>query len=290
MIRVFNAFAAWLLKDDSKLSTRKLLVFIVVIFALSRIFFYWSGINFYHWSGRLQMQFIDPDLLKNNLLQSILYLHAQPPLFQFIVGSIYKFFPDNYALVFHTLYLVLGLILTASLFLVMKQLRIPKYISAVFTIFFILSPSALLFENLLLYTYFVAALLCLSALFLYKFLENHYLRYGILFFTCLSFIVLMRSLFHLLWFIVFVLILLVCKRNIWKKIILASCIPFLLIVVFFAKNAYYFGSFSGSTWFGMSFCKMTTFMLSDEEKIQLVMQGKISELSLLPSFRGLWYY
>jgi hypothetical protein len=50
------------------------------------------------------------------------------------------------------------------------------------------------------------------------------------------------------------------------------------------KNFYIFRTFAASSWFGMSFSKLTTFMLSDHDRIYLVNQGKLSKVSLIKPF------
>jgi 4-amino-4-deoxy-L-arabinose transferase-like glycosyltransferase len=150
-------------------------------------------------------QFIDPNLLMNKLFQSIYYLHIQPPLFNLFLGIVLKLFPNNYTLAFNLIYLICGLILAISFFSIATRLGMSNKLGAILAVLFIISPSCVLFENLLYYTYPCATLLCLSALFLHKFLDTSKLRYGGIFLILLSIIVLTRSLFHIIWFVLFAL-------------------------------------------------------------------------------------
>ena len=268
----------------------KMITLIVIFYILSRLLFFYIGVRFEKIGGAHTMHFISPEIIKDNLLQSVYYLHAQPPLFNLFVGTIIKLFPANNILVFHFLYIVFGLIFAISMFLLMTRLGISNTLSTILTIIFIVSPSCILYENILFYTYPVAALLCLSALLLHKFLSTVHLRYGIIFFILLSIIVLTRSLFHFLWFLFIVIILFANFRKYWKKIVLISCIPLIIIFLLYAKNMNLIGHFTGSSWFGMSFSKMITFMLPEDERILLMKQGKISELSLISPFSAIWFY
>jgi hypothetical protein len=54
-------------------------------------------------------QFIDPELLKHRLLESMYYLHVQPPGFNLYTGIVLKLFPDAYPTVFHAIHLALGI-------------------------------------------------------------------------------------------------------------------------------------------------------------------------------------
>ncbi len=268
----------------------KQLKYIIIVFILSRLLFFYVGIRFDTIFLAHFWQYIDLPLLKNNLFQSIYYLHSQPPLFNMFLGFVLKIFATNAILVFNILYLFFGLIFTISLFLLMTKLGVPDKLSAILTVLFVISPACILYENWLFYTYPTATLLCLSALFLHKFLVTQTIKNGFIFFTLLSLIVLTRSIFHLLWFVLFVLILLFYERYNWKIIAFACCIPLMVILLLYAKNIYIFGNSTSSSWFGMNLSRMTVMNLSENERASLIQQGKISELSLIPPFSGLEVY
>ncbi len=66
--------------------------------------------------------------------------------------------------------------------------------------------------------------------------------------------------------------------------------PILLVLALYSKNLVLFGSFSASSWMGMSLAKMITFELPEETRVELAQRGMVSELALLPPFNALWYY
>jgi hypothetical protein len=264
------------------------IVCIVIVFILSRLLYFSVGVRFDVSTLGSAWQFIDPDLLRNNLFQSLYYLHSQPPLFNLFLGGILKLFPNNEALAFNLIYLFLGCTLSVSIFVIMTKLGVSNRLSAILTILFMVSPSCVLYENWLFYTYPTATFLCLAGLFLHKFASNKKWRYGIVFFALLSLIVLTRSSFHILWFILFVAMLLFHRRYDWRKVVFAACVPFLLCFLWYSKNAYVFRTFSSSSWFGMNFIR--TLMLPARDKMSLVDQGKISKISILPPFKPLSLY
>src|SRR5262249_18396036 len=141
------------------------------------------------------------------------------------------------------IYIIFGIILSSSLFLLMIRLKISLALSSVLTVLFVVSPSCVLYENWLFYTYPVMTLLCLSALFLHRFLSSTKILDGVLFFTLLSIISLIRSLFHISWFILLLVIILVYQRRHWKKIVAVAFIPLMAIFLLYIKNLYLFGSF-----------------------------------------------
>lgn len=273
-----------------KLPKSKALICIILIFVLSRLFYFHAGIRFNAAPLYSYWQYIDPYLLRNDLFQSIYYLHSQPPMFNLFLASVIKISPHKEIIVFNLIYLGMGMVLVVFLFLLMIRLEISIKLAWILTIIFMISPPCILFENWLFYTYPLTTLLCLSALFLHKFTEKGKLLYCAIFFVLLASIVLTRSLFHILWYFLFVLIILYYRRDNWKGIVFISGIPFLVIFLLYAKNLYTFGSFTTSTWLGMNFSRLITINLSEEERFLLARQGKISNISLIKPFSSLEDY
>lgn len=266
------------------------IVIIAAFFAISRTLYYLAGIRFYDWSDTHLMHYIPAGLLRGDLLQSILYLHIQPPLFNLYRGVVFSLVSGNGAAVFHAVSLLMGLFLSVTLFMLMKNLGVSRRIATILTVLFLVSPACVSFENVLLYPYMVALLLCAASLTLHRYLQGGKSRYAVIFFTLLSILVLTRSLFHLGWFGLCIGVLMVLRRHDWKRLAMAATVPFLLAFGLYAKNAVLFGDFSSSSWAGMSMAKMTVAKLSEEDRIDLVRKGEISELALLPPFNAVWYY
>jgi hypothetical protein len=238
----------------------------------------------YYW------QFIDPQLLRTNLFESLYYLHSQPPLFNLFLGIVLKLLPGHEALAFHVIFLAFGLTLSISLYLLMTSLGLSGRLSSILTIIFVASPSCVLYEDFLFYTYPIATALCLSALLLHRYLKFGRFRCLAVFFVLLALLVLTRSVFHPIWFVILTVPLIWYRRRHWKKIALMASVPFLLCFLLYAKNAHEFGSFSSSTWFGMNIARLTTWRLPLSERFSLIDQGKLSTLSVVKPFRKLETY
>src|SRR5262249_37166187 len=145
------------------------------------------------------MQYVDPALLKTQLFKCIYYLRDQPPLFNLFLGSILKLFPVHSHEAFAAAFFSMGLALTASMYLLMLRMRVPWGLAAFTAVFFAIAPTTVLYENWLFYTYPVAALLLIAALFLHRFLEKRGLFDAVAFFSVLATIVLIRGIFHFVW-------------------------------------------------------------------------------------------
>ena len=66
------------------------------MFGLSRVIFFFCGVR-YNANLLFQgWQFLDVELLKHRLLESLYYQHSQPPLFNLFLGLVLKAAPENY--------------------------------------------------------------------------------------------------------------------------------------------------------------------------------------------------
>jgi len=253
-------------------------------FIISRVLYYWLGVRFdiiplyYAW------QFLDVNLLQNRLIESVFYLHSQPPLFNLFLGVVLKIFPNHLDLAFHILYLAFGLIMAVSLVVIMNRLGLSRGLSTTLTIIFVASPTAILYENWLLYTYPIAGILCVSAVFLHKWLSEHKPIYGAIFFICLACLVLTWSLFQALWIIAACVTLYLYGRIRLKSLIAAAAIPLILIMGWQVKNWHYFGFFGTSSWMGLNLARSQAKLIFDEQTLTLVEEGKLSRLLTVPAF------
>lgn len=262
------------------------MLIVVLAFLISRLLYHLAGVRFDTQPLTYFMQIIDPELLRHRLLESILYLHTQPPLFNLFCGFVLKLFPNGYPLAFQLIYMLLGLITSLVICVLMLKLGIPSRISTVLTILFVISPTTVLMENWLFYTHLNMAYLSFSALALFTFLEKKRLTDGIIFFTLLGILVLTRSLFQLIWMAFFIALLISFSRRDAFMILAASIIPFLIVTAWYAKNLVLFGTFSSTTWTGQVLAENKSFlMLTTEERKTLVKNNEISKIFKFRPFR-----
>ena len=283
-------FLQALRQKATALTTRQALTCLLLAFVLSRLLAGWAGLRFDAQPLGSYFQYLDPELLRHDLLRSLLCLHMQPPLFNLGLGLVLKAFPEDFPVAFQVLYLACGLALHLGLFLLLVRLEIPRFASLLLTLLFMLSPACLLYENWLFYTYPLAAWLCLSALLLHRLLRAPTWGGGLLFFGALGAVALTRSLFHLGWFLFWAGFLLWAVKPSRKTLAWAAAFPLLLLVAWQAKNAVLFGSFTGSTWLGFNLSRITTFELPAAERRARVAAGELSHLALIRPFAPLSSY
>lgn len=209
------------------------------------VYFLYFGIRFDDQPLAFYMQYIDPDLLRSALAESLFYLREQPPLFNLFLGAILKLFPAREHFAFHASFFLCGLAVTTATYLLMTRLRMPPPYCALFAALFAVAPATVLFENWLFYTYPVTVLLCLAALFLHRFLRDGKTSDGMVFALLSSALALTYGVFHLAWQIAVLGLLFVSGRTNRKQVLAVSLSALALTGSLYLKNYALFGRATG---------------------------------------------
>lgn len=230
---------------------------ITTIYLLSRFVFFVSGIKFDVSSLDYFFQYLDINILQDNLINGVYYQHSQPPLFNIFLGVVLKLFPVNYEYVFAIFFYFCGL---TTYFLIYKILCLVRFNSwtafGVATIF-VIFPEAILYENWLFYTWPVATLLTFAAYELLLYEKTLRLQNGVLFLIAISTVCLTRSMFHLVYLALCIMLVLWIPSANRKIIGIVSISVLLLVGSMFIKNYALFGFFGSSSWIGMNLWKIT---------------------------------
>jgi hypothetical protein len=271
----------------TKLASTAPPVFVVLTFILSRWLYIRAGLKFDNTPPKYFYQFIDPELLKNRLLESLLYLHSQPPLFNLLTGLLYQFFSPQ-SRIYQVLFWVVGLAFGLVLYWLGLRLGLRRWVSALLAAWFMISPATVLYENLYFYTYLVAFLLVLSALALSKFLETDNFWWGLGFVSLVACLCLTWALFHFFWMIAVITLAAVFYQD-RRRLVLISLIPILLVSGWYAKNYFLFGNFGASTWAGMNLSHVTFLSPLTPQSVrdELVKQGGVSPYPVVEAFRSI---
>lgn len=267
-----SAKGAWVI------DRKKAIVLVVAAFFLSRIVYLLVfAVTFDHGPLTYFLQILDPELLRNRLLESIFYLHGQPPLFNIFLGLILKIFPNHFALAFQGIFLLIGVCFSIALFLLLTRMGVRILIALILTVAFTIAPATVCYENLLFYTYPLAALLCISALFLHRFLAQATRWDGFIFFSLLAAVVLTRGIFPLAWFVVVSGTIFICAKPLRRKT-MAAMLPFLLLLCLFSmKQFVLFGEFgAGSAYLGPNLATRITREMPADLKNRLLKEGRVS--------------
>jgi hypothetical protein len=250
------------------------------VYFVSRVVYYQLGVRFD--SGGLSgyLQFIDEELLRHNLLQSLFYLHWQPPGYNLFLGIFIKLFPTTYGAALHAVHLVFGASIMCCVYYCMRSLKAGALLSFVITSVFIVSPGIVLFENFVFYEYQLAFLLVVSAALLFHSFKHRSKVSAIGFLLCQFWVVIVRNQYHLVYFVAVFLLLVYFTKHNRKLVSIAGSVLLALILSLFFKNLVLFGKFASSTWIEMGMGPLLLYQMTPQERDPLLAQGKLS---------GAWY-
>jgi len=260
-----------------------------LLFAAVHAAYYALGITFNRKTLIEVMHFLDPELLRANLLQSLWYLHIQPPLLNLFTGLVLKITPEATWL-FQAIFLALGFILYLSTFFLQLRLGVNQALAALLSTLFMASPSFLLWEHFLFYTMPCATLLALAAVLLFDVLDRGRTWAIAGFFLALFLLCGMRSMFHLGYFALLWIALAILSRKHRKRVLLIGLLPFLVLFAGYFKNLLLFHEFNTCTFFEKNLWIMTAGNMGWDEKNEWVREGKLSPLSLVNRWASLDAY
>ena len=141
------------------LSRRPVLGFLALFF-LSRAAFAACGLRFCTDHVAAQMHFVELDLLRDRLLESLWYLHGQPPLMSVLLGLLLKAFGDHYAVALHAVFVAMGAATGAGIVALLLRLGLAARTSVGVAIAYSLLPAVLIYEHYAYSTHLVAGCWC----------------------------------------------------------------------------------------------------------------------------------
>lgn len=265
-------------------------LWIVLAFVLSRLSYYAAGVEFDARPLQFYVQFIDPELLRTRLLESLFYLHTQPPGFNLLAGIVLKLFPDSYAAAFHSLYLAMGLGSALLLARLMQRLGVHRGLAAALATAFIVSPAAVLYENHLTYEYPILFLMCAAAAALAEWIETRALPHLALFQASLLGLMLIRGTYQPVYYLAICAALWLAFAAQRRTILRSAVLPLAVVLALSFKNWMLFGAFNTGSWPGFQAAIMTAYQLSPQERDALEQRGLLTRAASVPPIMPLADY
>ena len=265
---------------------RKDIWLIIFAFATSRIIIGFFGIHLQYRNLFQYWQYLDVETLKHDLLKGVWYDHAQPPLFNILLGIVIKLSGAHAPFVFASIFKLVSLTNALLICIILKRLTNHRYIPIIFSLIYLLSPATLIFECELFYTSFISMLLLISFFFLINIQQKPGWGNSIGFFLSLVVVCLTRSLYHLFWLTLVAVLILYCfrKKRIFNKLLLCSFIAVLVTAGWYLKNYFVFGKFSTSTWIGMNFSRNVFHDNETRDSSRIEAYAPFSKVSVYRSF------
>ena len=217
-------------------------ILLISIFFFSRIIYYnYFDISFDSWTIDIYWQFFPKDLLKNDLINSIIYNHYQPPLLNFIVGLSMKI-TDSYAIILQYFYLIIGFFSFFLIYLILKKFKFSEKFSLIITIILMIFPTTILYENHLYKEYLTFFFLILLFYKTFNEKKEYDHKDVVLISVSLSLLCLTRETFHIFWGFIFIYF--IQKNLSFSKKIYLILIFTLIVSPFYLKNLILFNKFA----------------------------------------------
>ena len=220
------------------------------------------------------------EALRTNLIESLWYLHAQPPLFNVYGAFFIRLFYPHHLEAMHYANIILGAVLSGMMVPILLNFTGSRRVAAVVAVILALSPTLFLYEAFALYTIPVAFLVVLSVYWLTRFARQPRLGYLIAFVLTLNLMILTRSLYHLVILGIGLPLVCVLAQKMWRRVLVISVLVSLFSVGWYAKNYVEFGFFGASSWQGFGWWRIVSFNYTEAELIDLAQANIIDERAI----------
>lgn len=261
----------------------------LVAFVASRLAFAWAGLAFSTEHVARILHFPDLELLRDRLLETVWYLHGQPPLPSLVLGLAQKLAGDHWPLLlaglFHLLAAWLGVAMLRTL--VCFGVRPVAALGASFA--FTMLPAVLVYEHYAFTTLPVAALLVGAGNALAN-VGSGRLRAAVAFLVLTALVLWVRNVFHLAFWVVGWLLLWRTWPGSRRALLLASLLPALLAVAPYAKNMVVHGRFEASSWVGFGLARKTWHTEDLATRQAEALRGERPRIEAVPLFASVEDY
>lgn len=227
------------------------------------------------------LQHLDLELLKNDFWHSLLNLHAQPPLWNFVIGGVLIAGGEHYLVLFRLLYALAGI---AAVYFIHKTLLLfglSKFVRAIVIGVLCLTPTLHCFGTWFYcthfeFTFFAVAFYFLCAFFTSETKSIHDLAIAFIFLALLG---LLRSQWHLAVLVLWMAALLVfVPQGLKKRAILCTLIFIIPLTLLYTKNYARFGMWGATSWFGAGLSQVAAPLVDTVTLNEYKKAGKINPL------------
>ncbi len=240
---------------------------VALCIVLRVLFHHWYNLSFDANANFWQMQ--DVAWLRRAPLEAIYLMRVQPPLLNALYAVSLKFPGELGSLFLHFLFTAVSVLIVTLLYVELRRFGHRPLAAGLMAGLFGILPQTLLYENVFGYQHLEAELLLAAAYFSSRFLVSGRPGTYAGFAASLAILALLRSQCHLGWIILVLFVVAALRARLsewnWRTIAIGLAASTMVAGVY-VKNGVEFGTFSASSWFGMTTAQMVTpFMSGDRE-------------------------
>ena len=215
--------------------------------------------------------------LRHSLLESILYVHHQPPFFSIYGLALESLFGNAFPVAMYIVHVLMGICMCLMSYVILWRFTRNKTFAFLVSLLLALNPGYFFYEALGLYT-MLSAFLILSATYcivIYQYKKlNRYLYLVVLF---INLLILTRSAYHIIILGPVCLLVLFVVRDKARSLLVRCLFICLLSFGFYAKNLIVYQSFSSSSWLGMGLWRVARDDYDANELTDLYQDGVLTD-------------
>ena len=239
------------------IGTRQLLG-LAVAYTLALASYHAAGLTFNVGYPQTVSQFVDAEMLRSDYVESLWYLHAQPPLFNAWMGAVQNWSPLSDAASYHLTFLALGALLALSLNVIARCLGMRPTSATVLAGVVAASPPTVLFQHWFFYDFPMAVLVAATLAALGLWLRTGRVMVGSIAVGSAAAAVLTRSMFHPIWLVaVAAVVVWTAPERTRRRAVAAVSVPVIVVASLMIKNEMLFGTAQLSSWFGFNLYRTT---------------------------------
>lgn len=221
-------------------------------------------------------QTLPMDAMQNNLWESLLNLHAQPPLYNLYGFLIHHLVgPEHHLVGQHYVQILLGSFMCAMFYPLLHHIIRRPRIAFCAALLIALNPVIFLYEAFILYTLLTAFLVVAALYALMRYCQTTKLSRWLLFVVLINAIMLTRSAYHAILLLPILVLGSILAGVRWRRFVLLSLLVSLPTLGWYAKNEVKFGFFGASSWMGSNMWRSISSTYSKQDLHDLHKEGVI---------------
>lgn len=258
---------------------------LVAIFALVEAVMALAGVRFNAALLGSGLRYLDPQLLRHHLWQSLWFLHSQPPLFNLYLGLVLQLGGRHADTLLQASFLAMGWLLFATVARLLEAVGLRGPWPLVLATLFLVNPAFILYQNLLFYAFPLALLVAAAALRLTIALARGRRRNWSWCFCMLLLLAGLWSRFNIVFYALSVAgAVLLLPGPTRRQVLTGAALPGIVLLGLAVKNVAQFGTFMPSSWVGMNLAATTLDMIPAPTRQALVRSGALAPIALVPRF------
>lgn len=202
------------------------------------------------------MQTLPLAALRDDLWQSLWYLHAQPPLLNLVGGLLIQRFYPHHLEALHLFNILLGALISGMFYLLAAHFVTRRWVAVLWALILAFNPALYLYEAYVLYEVMTAFLVMATLSCLLWQWQRQSTGALYIFLVALNLLILTRSVYHIVLLAPALLMVWWLAPDVRRRRVLAvSALICLLSIGWYAKNLVLFDAFSASSWSGIGLWK-----------------------------------